>query len=81
MHSVQCLHVQYMYSTEGIMSHFELPLLHYPIHSVLQHIACSVWDQAGLTLSAAGEEKDMFRVFPISENFAQYTDWTYFGAL
>lgn len=46
------------------MSHFELPLLHYCIHSIWKHIAHRVWDQAGLAMSAAGKEEDMFRVFP-----------------
>lgn len=60
----------YTYSTEGIMSHFELPLLRYHVHSILQHIACHIWDQAGLVMSAAGKEEDMLKVFPINENIA-----------
>lgn len=63
------------------MSHFEFLLLHYHVHSILEHIACFIWEQAGLARSAAGKEEDMFKVFPISVNIAQFTDGTYFGTL
>lgn len=54
----------YTYSSEGILSHFELPLLYYCVHRIWKQIAHRIWDQAERVMSTAGKEEDTFRVFP-----------------